>query len=146
MKRQPRKTGNKLLTKHDCWQMGYVSVLMALISLIAHDWLLAQGVSETVASTMMVNIVVLSKIFYLFNIRTNAPAFSKASLTNPKAFLIIGIMLVLQLLLTYVPFMQRAFHTANMDPTGWLIAIASGIIVLLVTELDKWLRHRRTAD
>lgn len=146
MKRQPRKTGNKLLTKHDCWQMGYVSVLMALISLIAHDWLLAQGVSETVASTMMVNIVVLSKIFYLFNIRTNAPAFSKASLTNPKAFLIIGIMLVLQLLLTYVPFMQRAFHTANMDLTGWLIAIASGIIVLLVTELDKWLRHRRTAD
>jgi len=55
-------------------------------------------------------------------------------------------MLVLQLLLTYVPFMQRAFHTANMDLTGWLIAIASGIIVLLVTELDKWLRHRRTAD
>ncbi len=115
MKRQPRKTGNKLLTKHDCWQMGYVSVLMALISLIAHDWLLAQGVSETVASTMMVNIVVLSKIFYLFNICTNAPAFSKASFTNPKAFLIIGIMLVLQLLLTYVPFMQRAFHATGLS-------------------------------
>ncbi len=138
-----RKTGNKLLNRHDIWQMAYVSILMAVISLIAHDWLLLQGVSEAVASTMMVNIVVLSKIFYLFNIRTSAPAFSKASFTNPKAFVIIGVMLVLQLLLTYVPFMQSAFHTEDMSLIGWVISAASGMVVLLVTEFDKWLRSRK---
>lgn len=143
MSRKPRKTGNKLLNRHDIWQMAYVSILMAVISLIAHDWLLLQGVSEAVASTMMVNIVVLSKIFYLFNIRTSAPAFSKASFTNPKAFVIIGVMLVLQLLLTYVPFMQSAFHTEDMSLIGWVISAASGMVVLLVTEFDKWLRSRK---
>ncbi len=86
MQRKPRKTGNRLLNTHDIWQMAYVSVLMAVISILAYEWLLTQDVDQAVASTMMVNIVVLSKIFYLFNIRTSESAFSKASFTNPKAF------------------------------------------------------------
>lgn len=45
----------------------------------------------------MVNIIVISKIFYLFNIRNPALAFSKVFFTNQKAFLIIGIMILLQL-------------------------------------------------
>lgn len=144
MNRKPRKTGNKLMSRHDVWQMAYVSVLMAVISLIAHDWLLAQRVSEAVASTVMVNTVVMSKIFYLFNIRTSESAFSKASFTNPMAFLIIGVMIILQLLLTYVPFMQGAFSTESISMVGWLIAIGAGIIVLLVTELDKYIRTKNS--
>ena len=143
MQRKPRKTGNRLLNTHDIWQMAYVSVLMAVISILAYEWLLTQDVDQAVASTMMVNIVVLSKIFYLFNIRTSESAFSKASFTNPKAFLIIGVMVALQVVLTYVPFMQKAFHTANLSLTGWGIALLSGAVILLVTELDKWFRDRK---
>ena len=140
MNRKPRKTGNKLMSRHDVWQIAYVSVLMAVISLIA----LGQGVSEAVASTVMVNTVVLSKVFYLFNIRTSESAFSKVSFTNPKAFLIISVIVILQLLLTYVPFMQGAFSTESISLVGWLIAIGAGIIVLLVTELDKYFRKNKT--
>ena len=143
MQRKPRKTGNRLLNTHDIWQMAYVSVLMAVISILAYEWLLTQDVDQAVASTMMVNIVVLSKIFYLFNIRTSESAFSMASFTNPKAFLIIGVMVALQVVLTYVPFMQKAFHTANLSLTGWGIALLSGAVILLVTELDKWFRNRK---
>ena len=139
MNRKPRKTGNKLMSRHDVWQIAYVSVLMAVISLIA----LGQGVSEAVASTVMVNTVVLSKVFYLFNIRTSESAFSKVSFTNPKAFLIISVIVILQLLLTYVPFMQGAFSTESISLVGWLIAISAGIIVLLVTELDKYFRKNK---
>ena len=143
MERIPRKSGNRLFNNHDIWQMAYVSVLMAVISILAYEWLLTQDVDQAVASTMMVNIVVLSKIFYLFNIRTSESAFSMASFTNPKAFLIIGVMVVLQVVLTYVPFMQKAFHTANLSLTGWGIALLSGAVILLVTELDKWFRNRK---
>lgn len=128
MNRKPRKTGNKLMSRHDVWQMAYVSVLMAVISLIAHDWLLGQGVSEAVASTVMVNTVVLSKVFYLFNIRTSESAFSKASFTNPKAFLIISVIVILQLLLTYVPFMRGAFSTESISLVGWLIALVQVLL------------------
>ena len=143
MERPPQKTGSRLMNKHDIFQMAYVSVLMALISLVAHDWLLAQGLDQITASTMMVNIIVISKIFYLFNIRTSKFAFSKEFFSNKPAFLIIGLMVVLQLILTYVPFMQQAFHTAPMSMVEWGMTILAGLLILVITEIDKWIRMKR---
>lgn len=139
MKRKPRKTGSSLLTKQDAWQMAYVSILMAVVSIISYEWLLEQGVAQVVASTIMVNIVVFSKIFYLFTIRTSQPVMSRFFFTNPKAFVIIGIMILLQLVLTYTPFMHTAFHTASIPWAGWVIAIGAGVFILIITELDKYL-------
>lgn len=142
MERPPLKTGGSLMNRHDVFQMAYVSVLMALISIIAYDWILAQGVDQVTASTMMVNIIVISKIFYLFNIRTSKFAFSKEFFSNKMAFVIIGVMMGLQLILTYVPFMQSAFHTKEMNLLEWGIAIVAGIIILLITEVDKFIRYK----
>lgn len=143
MNRPPQKTGSRLMNRHDIVQMAYVSILMALIALMAYDWILDRGVDGTTASTMMVNIIVISKIFYLFNIRTSQYAFSKEFFSNKKAFVIIGIMIGLQLILTYVPFMQQAFHTAPMSLVEWGVSILAGMLILLITEFDKW-RNRRS--
>lgn len=143
MDRPPQKTGSRLMNRHDIVQMAYVSILMALIALMAYDWILDRGVDGTTASTMMVNIIVISKIFYLFNIRTSQYAFSKEFFSNKKAFIIIGIMIGLQLILTYVPFMQQAFHTAPMSLVEWGVSILAGMLILLITEFDKW-RNRRS--
>lgn len=140
MERAPRKTGSNLMNRHDVIQMAYVSVLMAVVSILAHDWLISMGANQKTASTMMVNIIVISKIFYLFNIRTSEMAFSKAFFTNPKAFLIIGIMILLQLGLTYIPFMQAMFHTEPLTILEWSISIATGFIVLVIAEIDKFIR------
>jgi len=48
--------------------MLYVAVIIAMVSLVAHDWLLKHGGDQVTANTMMVNIIVMSKIFYLFTI------------------------------------------------------------------------------
>lgn len=140
MDRPPRRTGKTLMNKHDVFQMAYVSVLIAIISLFAHDWLISMGADPAIASTMMVNIIVFSKIFYLFSIRTPQLAFSKVSLDNPKAFGIIFIMIILQLILTYIPFMQRAFYTVGLSTTEWIVSIVCGMVILLVAELDKGIR------
>lgn len=140
MARAPRKTGQTLMNKHDIFQMAYVSVLMALIALWAYDWLLGQGVDQVTASTMMVNIIVISKIFYLFNIRTTKLAFSKAFFSNPKAFGIIAGMIVLQLILTYVPFMQKLFYTEPLTVLEWAVSIGAGFLILIITEFDKIIR------
>ena len=150
MKRAPRKTGSGLMNRHDIIQMAYVSVLIAVISLVSQDWLIRAGLDQKTASTMMVNVIVISKIFYLFNIRTSKPALSDALFTNPKAFLIIGIMLLLQAAFTYIPFMQQAFQTEALTLREWGIAFATGLIILLITEVDKAYRiyekRRRKKD
>ena len=93
---------------------------------------------------MMVNIIVISKIFYLFNIRTSQYALSKEFFTNKKAFVIIAVMIGLQLILTYVPFMQQAFHTAPMSLVEWGVSLLAGMLILIITEFDKW-RNRRNS-
>ncbi|WHA08130.1 HAD-IC family P-type ATPase [Enterococcus montenegrensis] len=145
MTRKPRQSTGRIFNRHDIFQMGYVSILVAAISLISYEWLLLQGVTRVVASTMMINIVVLSKIFYLFNIRTKAPLFSKSFFTNPKAFWISGTMLLLQIALTYLPFMQNWFYTAALSPLEWGIAVAAGVVILAITECDKLLRIKNKA-
>ncbi|HEL7541346.1 TPA: cation transporting ATPase C-terminal domain-containing protein, partial [Enterococcus faecalis] len=69
------------------------------------------------------------------------PFFSKSLFTNPKAFWIIGIMVILQLILTYVPLMQSIFYTANLSLLAWVISIVSGMIILFITEVDKYIRN-----
>lgn len=141
MLRPPRSNTAGMMNKHDIFQLAYVSVLISGIGLIAHDWLLRTGsVSPAVASTMMVNIIILGKIFYLFNIRTSSLVISKQFFSNPKAFAIIGLMMVLQLGLTYLPFMQHVMRTAPMTWREWGIAIGAGVITLIVTECDKLIR------
>lgn len=148
MTQPPRKTSAKLMSRYDVFQMVYVSMIIAAVALGIFEYL-DEITGFAVASTTAVNVIIFGKIFYLFNIRTAAPALSASFWTNPMAFVAIGAMIILQLLFTYVPFMQGVFTTAGLSWTDWLVVLATGFIVLLVTELDKYRRlakqKRRTA-
>jgi magnesium-transporting ATPase (P-type) len=57
------------------------------------------------------------------------------------AFYIVGILILLQMGIIYLPFMQDIFHTTNINfAYGWGIPIIAGIIVLIVTEIGKYIR------
>lgn len=58
-------------------------------------------------------------------------------------FYIIGLLIVLQLGIIYLPFMQGIFHTTSVNFWyGWGIPIIAGIVVLVVTEIVKLFRLR----
>jgi len=145
MNRPPRKTSAKLMNRHDIFQMTYVSVLIAATGLAVFE-ALGSNVSFTVASTMVVNIIIFGKIFYLFNIRTEAPVLSRSLWSNPMAVVAVGLMIVLQIFFTYVPFMQNVFSTAALSWFDWLIVILTGTIVLVITEIHKYFRLRKQVN
>lgn len=120
--------------------MIYVSIIIAGTGLLGHSYLLDQGTSQAAASTMMVNIIIGGKIFYLFNIRTTNFALNKDIFSNKKAFIVIGIMLLLQVFLTYIPFMQSLFSTASLTASAFVFSLLSGVVVFIVVELDKLVR------
>lgn len=140
MNRKPRKTGSKLMSRHDVFQMTYVAILIAAVSLIIDIYLNNKGVGEVISSTTMVNTLIIGKIFYLFNIRTPKLALSKELFSNSKVFVFVGLMILLQLFLTYTPFMQEIFSTGPITSLEWGLAVAAGAIVLVVTEIDKMIR------
>lgn len=141
MKRKPRSANASIIEKEDIFEIAYVSVLIAIAGLSVFSWLMSNGAGQAVASTVVVNLIVMAKIFYFFSIRTRNLA-HKELFVNKKAYLIIGIMIVLQLILTYVPFMQSVFSTAGLSLVHWGIAIVGGFLVFVVAELDKVFRKQ----
>lgn len=143
MNKPPRTRSQKMFSKADLRQMALVSVLMATFALIGYEWFLHLGVSEISASTMVVNTIVISKIFYFFSIRTDKFALSQASFENKQSWWIIGLMLGFQLFLTYVPFMQTAFKVTALSLTEWSVITAFSALILIIVELKKFFQKRK---
>ena len=92
------------------------------------------------------NVIIFGKIFYLFNLQNDHPVFSKYFFRNKMSFAIVALLIALQAVIIYWPAMQGVFHTTSANFNyGWGIPILAGIVVLIVTEIAKWLRHRYDA-
>ena len=82
--------------------------------------------------------------FYLFNCRSRTRSmFSIGLFSNP--WLIAGILAtwLAQIAFTYLPLMNRLFHTAPVRAEAWLYIVAIGVFTFAAVELEKWLRFRR---
>jgi len=51
-------------------------------------------------------------------------------------------MLLLQLIYTSLPIMNRLFQSAPIDPGAWFRIVAAGVITYLIVEFEKWLRTK----
>lgn len=57
----------------------------------------------------------------------------------------VAVMMAAQLAFTYLPFMNRLFHSAPIDALVWLKIVGVGLFVFLAVELKKWVDVRRRA-
>ncbi len=107
------------------------------------EYELGRGASVEEARTVAVNVVVFVEIFYLFNARslTRSP-FQMGFLSNPWAIGGAILMVILQLLFTYVPFMNSLFGSAPIPFVLWLDVLAVGIAAYILIEVEKWLRRK----
>jgi Ca2+-transporting ATPase len=96
---------------------------------------------------MAVNVFVFGEMFYLFNCRSLTQSmFALGVFSNPWLIVGVGVMTVLQLLFTYVPFMNTAFHSAPISGGEWLMILGASSVIWAVIGLEKWLRRRAAAN
>ena len=108
-------------------------------------WELDHGADLDTARSVAVNAIVMGEIMYLFNCRhMNASAFSWENLVgNRTVLLAIGVLLVFQMLFTYLPLMQTLFGTAGIGLASWGRIILSAIALMLIVEVEKLLLRRK---
>jgi magnesium-transporting ATPase (P-type) len=92
----------------------------------------------------VVNVIIFVGIFYLFNARslTQSP-FQLGFFSNPWAVGGAILMIVVQLLYTYVSLMNELFGSAPLSLALWLDVIAVGLAAYCIIEIEKWLRRKR---
>ncbi len=147
MRRPPRDPRAPILTRTLAWRTLLVGVLILIAAFGLFELELRLGSSVELARTVAVNVVVMVEVFYLFNCRSLTQSMFKiGALSNPWLFVGAIGMIVLQLLFTYVPFMNQLFSTAPIGLKDWGLILAASLIGYLIIELEKWLRRRSSVS
>jgi cation-transporting ATPase F len=147
MRRPPRMPDTAILSGELIFRIVLVGLLLLLGSFGLFEWALYQGASEAEARTIAVNVFAVGQSFYLLNCRSlRFSMFRLGLFGNPWIWGGIAGMSVAQLLFTYVPLMNRLFHTAPIGLMDWAHIVAVGLVIYLVIGAEKtFRRHRETA-
>ena len=144
MARLPRAVSRPILDGFAVWRVIFVGVALLILTLAAFFWMKSSGASDELARAVAVNTLVIGQIFYLLNSRfkTKSSLSISAHLGNPYLPLGIAAVIVLQLLFTYAPPLQRLFGTEAIPLDVWPRLLAGGFLFFLVVEAEKFVIRR----
>jgi Ca2+-transporting ATPase len=146
MSRQPRDPRASILTGTLLGRIVLVGGLLLVMAFGFFQWALYRGASLDQARTIAVCVFIFVEMFYLFNCRSLTGTVSQIGFFS-NVWILVGaaIMLVLQLLFTYLPLMNRLFHSAPIGWEHWAWIIGASLFTYVVVEIEKWLRRRSAA-
>jgi len=144
MRRPPRATNETLLSGFMIWRIAFVSLLLTGGPVTLFLWENARGMSIAESRTVAINALVAGEMAYLFNCRyLLAPVrIWQDFIGNAYVLLAIAILAVIQLIFTYLPFMQSLFGVAPIDASAWARIIGFGVLLFIVVEVEKKLIQR----
>lgn len=156
MTRPPRLRGEGVITRGMWVGIAYVGVVMAAGTLLVFDAALPGGLIEGTGSlaygqTMAFTTLTLFQLFNVLNARSDARSAFSGLFENRWLWAAIGLSLLLQAAVLYVPWLQQAFSTVALTTGDWGICIAVASSVLWLREASKVLiragprRERETA-
>jgi Ca2+-transporting ATPase len=152
MRRPPRAAGEPIISGLVLRRTAVAAVLMTAgavgLFLWEYQHYLSRGVAPAVAlaeaQTMAVTTVIFFQVLYMLESRSlHGSIFSAGLLANPAVIPGVLVVLGLQGLFVYAPFMHRVFGTAPLDPADLARAAGVALLVLPVMAVEKALSRRR---
>ncbi len=149
MRRPPRATGGPIIDRRELGFVLVVSLVIGGAAMGVFYGVVAAGEDIEVARTEAVLMLALGQLAYLFNCRF----LSRSSLTldvlrgNRAVWWSAIALIVLQVIYTYVPFMNVLFDSRPLAATSWILPIVVSIGIFLAVEaLKAALRARGTTS
>ncbi len=142
MERAPRDPSIGIITPAMWRGIFIVAAVMAVGTLGVLDASLPGGLlvgdgDIDHARTLAFHTLVLFSLFTVFAARSDQASVMRDLFTNGWLWLAIALSLMLQLVVLYVPALQRAFNTVSLNWSDWIIAVAVASSALWLRELDK---------
>jgi P-type Ca2+ transporter type 2C len=148
MARSPRRLTDRVIDTDMQLGIGFVGLVMAVVTLLALDLHLPGGLvggSGTIseARTMAFTTLVLAQLYNCFNARSDRTSAFRQMFTNPLLWAAIALSIALQIAVVHVPLLNDAFDTAPLSVGEWATCAALASAVLWADELRKLARRRR---
>jgi Ca2+-transporting ATPase len=137
----PRRPGTALLPgKRLAWLAG-AAVWMAAVTLLMLVWAEGQYEAE-VAGTMAFTTFVLLQVVNVLNVRSERDsALRRRTSANRWLAAALASVVVLQVLVVHLPFLQNLFDTVALTAPQWGICAAAALSVLVFEEVRKLVRR-----
>jgi len=146
MTRPPRDSTEPLLSRYFLWRILFVSVMIGGLTLILSVLLQNAGYPPDKVRTVTLQTIVFAQAFHLFNSRSiRQSAFALDWLGNKAVFVVCGLMILLQLVVVYLPFMNAIFGTVPLGLVDWLAPMLLGIVVFFAVEGEKYCMRKLDA-
>ncbi|MGB7979314.1 MAG: cation-transporting P-type ATPase [Candidatus Nanopelagicales bacterium] len=146
MTRPPRDPRASILSREFLVRIAYVSLLIAgatmAVFYLARSWDWPTDEAQTMAVTMLA----LGQVAYLFNARSlRETSLRRDMLTsNPVVWIVVGLMVALQVMFVYAPFMHSWFGSAPLPLVGWLLPLGLSVLIFFLVEAGKVVFRRTT--
>jgi len=142
MQQPPRPVGEGVLTPRMWGGIVFVGVVMAAGTLFVLDASLPGGFVEgsgdlRYAQTMAFTTLMLFQMFNVLNARSDERSAFVRLFTNHWLWTALGVSLLLQVVVLYTPFLQRAFGTVGLSAQDWVFCVAIASAVLWLREISK---------
>ena len=143
MRRPPRPPKEALIGTYFMFRILLVGGFIPFFVITSFSGLLESHESVAYGRTIAVNVLVFCELFYLFNCRKlGETIFGRNFFGSRAAFLVSGILVIIQLAFTYLPFMHIWFGSAPLSPEDWLYPLGGGLMILLIVEMEKLLSSK----
>ena len=150
MARRPRRLTDRVIDKDMWFDIVFIGFIMAAVTLIGMDMHLSGGLftdrsvdalghdaQMTEARTMGFTILVFAQLFNALASRSSRQSAFVGLFSNKWLWGAIGVSILLQVVVIYVPFLNDAFGTTPLGLTAWLECIGLAAIVLVASEIYK---------
>ncbi|GAA5091252.1 cation-transporting P-type ATPase [Microbacterium yannicii] len=148
MRRPPRATGGPIIDRRELGFVLVVSLVIGGAAMGVFYGVVATGADIEVARTEAVLMLALGQLAYLFNCRF----LSRSSLTldvlrgNRAVWWSAIALIVLQVIYTYVPFMNLLFDSRPLAAASWILPIVVSIGIFLAVEALKAVLRARAGS
>ncbi len=144
MKQPPRPTDEGVITKSRAFLMLFQGAFIALCCLLAFSFVLfveKEGIGR--ARTAAFIVLSCSQLFHAFNCRSMTESLFKIGiLTNKKLILATTVSFLVQMVVVYVPVLQKVFKTEPLGGFDWFLVVAISSFPLWAMEIVKKINKR----
>jgi Ca2+-transporting ATPase len=146
LERPPRSPKEGILSSLMVQRMLLMGIVLAAGTLFVFITRLEAGMPVEKARTAALTTMVFFQFYQALNCRSETQSIFKMSLTkNP--FLLFSMLAAFfaQLAVLYVPALRWIFRTEPITVMGWVEILLVTLTIVIVIELDKWIRRKKRA-
>jgi len=144
MERPPRPPSEGVITRSMALMMTFQGAIIGLLTLAAFAleyYVVGGGIDR--ARVMAFSTTIFAQNVHAFNVRSNRYSIFQLGLfSNRWLVAAFGAVILSELAVIYVPFLQPIFKTMPLTVQDWAIVIGLGIVPLLVVEIVKLVRRK----